>query len=294
MSILIIKLGASGDVVRTTVLLHKLKGELFWMTSDQNIQLLTGISHVNTVKWADKHSLYGKHFNLVINLEDSKEIAYVLRKLKHDELFGAYLSNDGRMMYTENSKDWFDLSLISRFGRQEADKLKLLNRKSFQELIYRGLGYAFQGEAYYLPKSQDSDLSGDIAIAGNAGTVWPMKNWAFYKELARVLTDEGYKVNFLPNRDTMIEHLADIRNHKYFISGDSLPMHFALGSGIKCLTLFICTSPWEIYDYRIQKKVISRKLGKYFYRRDFDPEAVRSVSVNEVYASFKQLQVGEL
>ena len=60
-------------------------------------------------------------------------------------------------------------------------------------------------------------------------------------------------------------------------------MHIALGSGIKCLTIFICTSPWEIYDYGLQKKIVSPKLEEYFYRRDVNPKAVQSVSLNAVY-----------
>jgi ADP-heptose:LPS heptosyltransferase len=289
MSILVTKLGASGDVVRTTVLLHKLKGEIFWLTSDSNITLLKDLAHIIPVSWSNRHALHGKQFDLVINLEDSEEVAYELNKVKYAELYGSYINSAGGMTYTDNSKDWFDLSLISRFGKKEADRLKLQNRKSFQELLFQGLGYTFQGEPYYLPKHQDSDLAGDIAIAQNAGTVWPMKNWAFYNDLANVLTQSDYHVNFLPQRSTMLEHLADVRNHKYLISGDSLPMHFALGSGIKCLTIFTCTSPWEIYDYGIQRKVVSPKLDKFFYRRDYVPEASTSIPLKEVHDHFMEL-----
>ena len=41
-------------------------------------------------------------------------------------------------------------------------------------------------------------------------------------------------------------------------------MHFALGTGTPCVTLFTCTSPWEIYDYGIQKKIVSPLLERVF------------------------------
>ena len=68
-----------------------------------------------------------------------------------------------------NSKCWFDLSLISSHGRQEADRLKLLNRQTYQELIFRGLGIDFAGETYLLPEPIETGLSGDVAIAADAG-----------------------------------------------------------------------------------------------------------------------------
>ena len=73
------------------------------------------------------------------------------------------------------------------------------------------------------------------------------------------------------------------QNHRYLVSGDSLPMHIALGSGIRCLTIYICTSPWEIFDYGLQTKIVSANLEKYFYKRDFDPKATTSLSVEEIY-----------
>ena len=134
-----------------------------------------------------------------------------------------------------------------------------------------------------LPDPKETDLAGDIAIAPQAGSVWPMKNWAYYDKLKVKLEKAGYTVNYLPMRDSLLEHIGDVRNHRFLVSGDTLPMHIALGSGIKCITLFTCTSPWEIYDYGIQKKIISPLLGKYFYQRGFEEEATTSISVDEVY-----------
>ena len=67
-----------------------------------------------------------------------------------------------------------------------------------------------------------------------------------------------------------------------FIGGDSLPMHFALGTRTPCVTLFTCTSPWEIYDYGTQKKIVSPFLKEFFYKRGYDERATRAITVDEV------------
>ena len=87
----------------------------------------------------------------------------------------------------------------------------------------------------------------------------------------------------LPKRSSLLEHLADVRNHCCLVGGDSLPMHLALGTGTRCVTLFTCTSPWEIYDYGIQKKIVSPLLEEFFYKRGYDERATTAISVDEVF-----------
>lgn len=286
MKILMIKLGAAGDVLRTTPILNVLTGDIFWITSSENSVLLADNKLIKwCVSWEEAESLASLEFDLIINLEDSLAVGQFVRRLKYKHIFGAYLDESNVLVYSDTSQEWFDLSLISRFGKEKADELKLQNRKSYQDMLFRGLGFEFKDEPYYLPLVRSSELIGDIAIADKAGSVWPMKNWAFYSELRVKLQAAGYKVNMLPQRATILEHVADVQSHKYLISGDSLPMHIALGSGMKCVTIFQCTSPWEIYDYGLQTKITSPLLDKYFYKRNFDQEATTCISVEHVCAA---------
>ncbi len=66
------------------------------------------------------------------------------------------------------------------------------------------------------------------------------------------------------------------------MGGDSLPMHFALGAGIRCVSLFTCTSPWEIFGYGVQKKIVSPLLERFFYKRGYDRGATTAIEVPEV------------
>lgn len=284
MSILIIKLGATGDVVRTTPLLRKVDGEVTWVTTAGNAVLLQGLKDdLRCISWEERERALDTQYDLAINLEDTLNVAHFLNTVRCDEIFGAYADSGDLLKYTENSKRWFDLSLISSYGRQQADQLKYLNRDTYQEMIFNGLGFRFVGERYLLPEPIETTLSGDVAIAPEAGHVWPMKNWAYYSELKQQLEDQGLVVNVLPFRSSLLEHLADIRNHRCLVGGDSLPMHFALGTNTPCVTLFSCTSPWEIYDYGIQKKIISPRLDEFFYKRGFDRRATTAITVEEVF-----------
>jgi len=286
MSVLIIKLGASGDVVRTTPLLRRLDGPVSWITAEGNLALLQGIDReVRCVSWENRRQVADTAYDLVINLEDDQASSSFLKQLKFKQLFGAHLKVDVQLTYTSNSRAWFDLSLISAHGREQADRLKLLNRRTYQELIFDGLGLGFNGEPYYLPPPQPTGLKGDVAISSTAGAVWPMKKWAYYAELKKELEAMGLKVNILETRPTLLEHLADVQGHRCLVSGDSLPMHLALGSGVRCVSIFTCTSPWEICGYGLQEKVISPFLEKFFYARGYDARATTAITVDEVISA---------
>jgi heptosyltransferase-2 len=292
MKTLIVKLGATGDVVRTTPLLRKLKGEVVWLTASRNKPLLEGLEglpvRLEVVNWEDRSDVRGRSFDLLIQLEDDAETAAIQKSVSAARLFGAYAADDGVMAYTSDSKRWFELSLISEFGRRKADELKLQNRSTYQELIFEGLGLHFAGEEYFLPPTVESKLTGDVAIAPEAGAVWPMKKWAHFEWLKSELEVRGLKVNYLPTRPTLLEHLADVRGHRCVVSGDSLPMHLALGSRIPCVALFNCTSPWEIHDYGILTRLVSPLLDEFFYKRGFDVRATTAIKQDDVLSAVLQ------
>lgn len=286
MSTVILKLNATGDVVRTTPLLRVLEGPVTWVTAERNLPLLNGVDHrLRVVSWEEREAILDGAYTLAINLEDDREVAEFASRIVCERRFGAILDDSGVVNYTEDSKAWFDLSLISRFGRGRADQLKLANRRSYQELLFTGLGFRFRGEEYLLPKPVETSLAGDVAIAVESGPVWPMKQWAYYDELRRKLEASGLVVNYLPRRDGLLQHLGDIANHSIVVSGDSLPMHLALGLQKRTSAIFNCTSPWEIYDYGLLTKMISPRMDEFFYSREFDVAATRAVSLEAVLSS---------
>ena len=190
--------------------------------------------------------------------------AFTLRHSDPGNYFGAYADSDDKPCYTGDSEQWFDLSIISRYGKQRADALKFQNRRTYQALIFDGLGLRFGGESYLLPAPIETGLSGDVAVAADAGPVWPMKKWAYYQELKQRLEEEGLTVNVLRcrrdrhcwNTWPMCKIIA------VWLEGIVSRCILHLGTGTPCVTLLTCTSPWEIYDYGIQTKIVSPLLGE--------------------------------
>jgi hypothetical protein len=79
---LIVKLGATGDVVRTTPLLRRFDGNVIWVTAHKNRSLLEGLeggtANLRVLDWEDRAILEGASFDLVINLEDDRDTEYLL------------------------------------------------------------------------------------------------------------------------------------------------------------------------------------------------------------------------
>ena len=143
MDILIIKLGAMGDVVRTTSLLPGLfkkypGARIFWVTKRESLPLLehnpflqqsTAIEEREQIKELGK-----KNFALAINLDDEIESCTLASSVRASERIGGILQ-DGKPSYTKGSSPWFDLGLISRFGKEKADELKKKNTRTYQDII---------------------------------------------------------------------------------------------------------------------------------------------------------------
>ena len=97
------------------------------------------------------------------------------------------------------------------------------------------------------------------------------------------LEDRDLTVNMLPQSRSLLEHLADVRNHRCSGWRRQSADAFCAGTGTPCVTLFTCTSPWEIYDYGVQRKIVSPLLEEFFYKRGYDERATTAITVDEVF-----------
>src|SRR5262249_35001924 len=145
-TILIIKLGALGDVIRTTPLLRVLHGDITWVTSMMALPLLENNSAIKTLSAIDAPDFcFYRPYDLVINLEDDIDSARLASACAGGWIVGPHVSGTG-VTYSASCNEWFDMSLSSRFGRQAADQLKLRNRKTYQDMIFASVRAAFSGQ----------------------------------------------------------------------------------------------------------------------------------------------------
>src|SRR3989339_2229786 len=119
MEILIIKTGALGDVLRTSFVAQALKDkyksknpEIYWIVDSSGVPLLANNPHIGKIiETKDKDSLSNKHFDLVINLEESVELCKFSSSLNSNEIIG-FLFRDDKIIPSHSAKEWFNMSML--------------------------------------------------------------------------------------------------------------------------------------------------------------------------------------
>lgn len=167
--ILIIKTAALGDVLRTTSILpgltnRYLGARITWIVGPRAGPLVRHHSLIQGVIAVDSRSpeqllisanrLRSVCWTRVLSLDEEFELCELVSCLAGSGvLSGASVDSAGRRMYTEDVRPWFDMSLISRFGKTEADRLKLANRRTHPEIIAEMLGIPMGAPDLFLPDS---------------------------------------------------------------------------------------------------------------------------------------------
>ncbi|MCX6133060.1 MAG: glycosyltransferase family 9 protein [Ignavibacteriales bacterium] len=257
-NILIIKLGAIGDVIRTTPLLHKLKAEypsarIWWLTLTPEIlpSLVDeplGFSLKNIV------SLRSLHFDVLYNLDKDREACALCEQISATTKRGFRL-RDGIIAPIDAAADGKYLTGIF-------DDLSQANKKSYPEEIFEICGFSFAGERYILDRPASATTTWKInkrkrVVGLNTGCggrwtsrLWDDKNWV---AVARALKKKGYEVVLLGGEQehSKNQKLARASKAKYFghyplqqfielvdrcdlvVTGVTMAMHITIGLGKK-------------------------------------------------------------
>src|SRR3989338_3121123 len=162
MDILVIKLGAIGDVIRTTSILSGLKEKyknfrIDWVTKKESFNILKNNNLINKIFLIDngiKNEMKNNRYDLIINLDDDDEACKLASEIAHKEVIGAYL-NHNKKTYTKNSSLWFDMGMISKFGKKKADELKAENKKTYPQIMYEILGLNHKKQEPILDLTKD-------------------------------------------------------------------------------------------------------------------------------------------
>ena len=285
-----------GDVLRTTPLLRAINGNVYWITQKECIPLLMAGNNLKKIIDVDyaKRELRNMSFDLVMCLDDDIKAAELVTKFNSGSLIGSFVDVSGKVSYTDSSKEWFDMGLISKLGKEKADDLKKRNSKTYQEIIFGMIGKEFKGEEYIINfdgklkrnKKKEEML---IGIEGRSDKRWPTKQWDKYDQLGEALRRDGLRVRFFQQREKINEYINDLSECDLIITGDTLALHVSLVLGIKSVSIFTCTSPAEIYDYGRTVKIISPLLERAFYCREYIKEAVDAISLESVYKAVKAM-----
>ncbi|MCB9905804.1 MAG: glycosyltransferase family 9 protein [Planctomycetes bacterium] len=154
-TILIVKTGALGDVLRTTSILPGLReqhpdAEIVWVTAPAARELLELNDEVDELLCVDPkdaaavaalvEELREDEWDWVISLDDEQPLCALATELGKAKLSGAHLDAAGERVYSADTAPWFDMGLLSVHGKQEADRLKVANTRSHPEIYAAMLG----------------------------------------------------------------------------------------------------------------------------------------------------------
>jgi heptosyltransferase-2 len=322
MRILIVKLGAIGDVIRTTSVLPGLKpAEIDWITASSAKDVLLHNPYINNLfTWRERKKL--GEYDLVVGLEDDREACELTSNVKSNKIIGAYL-RDGKVTYTPSA--WFDMSYISKFGLDEANRLKKVNRKTFQQHMADLLGIKVGGYVFGLMPEEieygrkyirDQGLGTREKIIGintGAGKRWLLKSLSVEKtiDLIKRLRKELGVVSLVlggpdeKERNEIISKETDMPNGgvhslrnfaavvnqcRLLVSSDSLALHFGIATGKKIVVFFGPTSPWEIELYGLGEKVYPNVDCLVCYRKkcDIKPSCMGYLTVDSLFQAVKR------
>lgn len=211
MKILIIKLGALGDVFRTTSLLAGIKtkypdSQIYWITKKDSFDLLSNNNLINKVMINDENiskKIKNIKYDLVINLDEDEEACNIASLAHKKELIGFFLDQNKKVTPTETAKEWYNMGILGK--KPDNDKLKKKNTKTYQELMSKIIGINNDNNSlnFNLTKEQlkfaqdfkrrynisENDLV--IGLNTGSGERWPSKMLSIEKTAE--LADRLYK-----------------------------------------------------------------------------------------------------
>lgn len=320
--LLIVKHGALGDVVRTSYFARALREKfgdalrLSWLTAPAAAPLLRFNPHIDDL-WTSFAEAQPHRYDRVYSLDDELDVLQGVARLDAAAITGALLRG-GRPDYTDDAAGWFDMGLLSRFGKARADGLKKLNTRGHAEIFSEIFGVAGAEPHFYgsprMAQWAAQAMAGHPKVVGInpfAGGRWPSKELrlselktlidaivagdsAFGPGCAVMLIGAGADRDrnlelaaarpgepiLVPNTDDSVLRLAALVGRlRALITSDSLAMHLAIAQRVPTVAFFAPTSAPEIDDFGCVRKVVSTAPDYCSYRKDADNASITAARV---------------
>ncbi|MFN8258884.1 MAG: glycosyltransferase family 9 protein [Bacteroidales bacterium] len=212
--ILIIKLDALGDVLRTTSLLPALKAkypvsEITWVTKKNAFDLLEGNQYINRKLAIEENFiqyLLTESFDIGICLDADPQSASILSLANTKQQFGFIINETGKVsIANQEASAWWHMGIN--------DKLKKENRETYQSHIYKICGLksdilkpqiliSEKEKLKALQFAKDNELdkfSKVIGINTGGGGRWELKKWIFenYISLIKLIKEKNPDIGIL-------------------------------------------------------------------------------------------------
>ncbi|MBI1837053.1 MAG: glycosyltransferase family 9 protein [Flavobacteriia bacterium] len=232
--ILIIKLGALGDVIRTTPLIERFKKEypnchFTWLTLSPAVLPKSEIDIIYKWDFTNIYIVQNTHYDIAINLDKENEACMLLSNVSAATKYGYIWSDNHISPATANAEH----KLMTGFF----DNLSKINTKSYLEEIFEICHFDFQKEDYLINLNETlaskwketinlkSNRKKIIGLNTGCGPRWNTRLWPdeSWEQLANELKSKGYFPIFLGGE---LEHEKNVRmsknTHCYY------PGHYSL------------------------------------------------------------------
>lgn len=314
--ILIIKLGAIGDVIRTTPLIRKFKeiyknSEIWWLTLTPEV-LPNEVDFAIPFNFKNILVIEETSFDVAINLDKDKEACALISRISA-KIKKGYILKDGKCSPINKAAEHKYLTGLF-------DDISKKNRKSYQEEIFEICGCKFNGEEYLLPPVQDKKWKlpkNKIIVGLNTGCggrwtsrLWPDRYWI---DLARRLKNKKYIPLLLGGEQEHEKNLKISRKSKaiylgYFpidefislmnqcdvvISGVTMGMHIAIGLRKKLVLLNNIFNKYEFELYGRGVIVEPDFECNCYYSPVCENNCMQYLTVNSVFNACQRLIIEE-
>jgi ADP-heptose:LPS heptosyltransferase len=248
--LLLIKLDAMGDVLRTTCLLPVLRRawpghSITWITRPDSVPLLRNNPLIDEIVPYGPDAtvqLAVRRFDRVINLDAGRTSAALASMARAGDRIGYLLDEHGGVIATNAAaEEWLRMGVY--------DDLKKANVRTYQEIMCRIVGVEPVGLAYVLELTPDEIRTAETRLQGmgidrkkpivgihsGGGGRWRMKQWSegsFRELIQQIVVDSGGELQVMlfggPLERTRNRRLMEAAGVTVFDAGcDNDVRHFA-------------------------------------------------------------------
>ncbi len=272
-NILIIKLGAAGDVLRTTPILTPLRKEhpharIWWLTHSPELVPGSHVDRILTWKSENLEILSSLQFSWLLNLDKDHYACALASRIPAKKKSGFVLGTHGEARPADDRAK-------KKFLTGIFDDVSLANRKDYPTELFEMCGYEFAGEEYILDLPSAEAFPGldrsrpIVGLNTGAGARWTSRLWSIEQwiELANRLHASGKKVLLLggPEEDARNReiqhrtngaaqylgyfHLAQfislMQNCEVVVTGVTMGLHLAIALKKKIVLINNIFNPYE-------------------------------------------------
>lgn len=220
--ILIIKLGAAGEVIRNTPLLRKIKQEytnpkIFWLTEYPELLPKKEIYKICNFNNKELELVRNIEFDVLYSLDKHEETGALANQI-NAKIKKGFSQKDGAFIP-------FDEDALLKWETGFRDDLMKKNTKHYVEEIFEICGFKFNGEKYLLPEYDIPKVGLDkskkiVALNTGISEAWKPREYSInnWIELSKSLIEKNYEVMVVggPKEDEKNKKISNESQAKYF------------------------------------------------------------------------------